>query len=389
MNRIEKMLQELCPEGVEYKKLGEVSNITIGEFVHKNKQNLNGKYPVYNGGTSNTGFYDEFNNTKNKIIISARGANAGFVNRVFVNYWAGNSCYSIKINDPKELDWNYIYYYLKSNQTRLIGEQQTGSIPAVSKKQIYNIEIPVPPLPIQEEIIRILDHFTELTASLQAELQAELQARQEQYEYYRNKLLTFTKIGDTQSVTWMKISEIGEICMCKRIMKHQTNSNSGIPFYKIGTFGKKADAYISNELYEEYKKNYSFPRKGEILISASGTIGRTIIYDGKPAYFQDSNIIWISNDERKVLNKFLYYCYQIAEWKTEGGTIKRLYNANLAKMKIAVPPISEQQRIVCILDKFEALVNDLSQGLPAEIAAVQEQYEYYRNQLLTFKRMGE
>ena len=372
MNRIEKMLQELCPEGVEYKKLGEVSNITIGEFVHKNKQNLNGKYPVYNGGTSNTGFYDEFNNTKNKIIISARGANAGFVNRVFVNYWAGNSCYSIKINDPKELDWNYIYYYLKSNQTRLIGEQQTGSIPAVSKKQIYNIEIPVPPLPIQEEIIRILDHFTELTASLQAELQA-----------------TFTKIGDTQSVTWMKISEIGEICMCKRIMKHQTNSNSGIPFYKIGTFGKKADAYISNELYEEYKKNYSFPRKGEILISASGTIGRTIIYDGKPAYFQDSNIIWISNDERKVLNKFLYYCYQIAEWKTEGGTIKRLYNANLAKMKIAVPPISEQQRIVCILDKFEALVNDLSQGLPAEIAAVQEQYEYYRNQLLTFKRMGE
>ncbi len=184
------------------------------------------------------------------------------------------------------------------------------------------------------------------------------------------------------------MSEIGEICMCKRIMKHQTNSNSGIPFYKIGTFGKKADAYISNELYEEYKKNYSFPRKGEILISASGTIGRTIIYDGKPAYFQDSNIIWISNDERKVLNKFLYYCYQIAEWKTEGGTIKRLYNANLAKMKIAVPPLSDQQRIVAILDKFETLVNDLTQGLPADIAAVQEQYEYYRNKLLTFKRIA-
>lgn len=379
MNRIERMLQELCPEGVEYKKLGEVSNITIGEFVHKNKQNLNGKYPVYNGGTSNTGFYDEFNNTKNKIIISARGANAGFVNRVFVNYWAGNSCYSIKINDPKELDWNYIYYYLKSNQTRLIGEQQTGSIPAVSKKQIYNIEIPIPPLPIQEEIIRILDHFTELTASLQAELQA----RQEQYEYYRNKLLTF----DAGSVTWMKMSEIGEICMCKRIMKHQTNSNSGIPFYKIGTFGKKADAYISNELYEEYKKNYSFPRKGEILISASGTIGRTIIYDGEPAYFQDSNIIWISNDESKVFNKFLYYYFQIAEWKTEGGAIKRLYNANLAKMKIAVPPLSDQQHIINILDKFETLANDLFQGLPAEIAAVQEQYEYYRNKLLTFNQI--
>ena len=133
-----------------------------------------------------------------------------------------------------------------------------------------------------------------------------------------------------------------------------------------------------------HKKNYSFPRKGEILISASGTIGRTIIYDGEPAYFQDSNIIWISNDESKVFNKFLYYYFQIAEWKTEGGAIKRLYNANLAKMKIAVPPLSDQQHIINILDKFETLANDLFQGLPAEIAAVQEQYEYYRNKLLTF-----
>ena len=184
------------------------------------------------------------------------------------------------------------------------------------------------------------------------------------------------------------MGEIGEICMCKRIMKHQTNAMSGIPFYKIGTFGKKADAYIANELYEEYKKKFSFPRKGEILLSASGTIGKAIIYDGEPAYFQDSNIIWISNDENKVLNKFLYYCYQIAEWKTEGGTIKRLYNTNLAKMKIAVPSLSEQLRIVSILDKFEMLVNDLSKGLPAEIAAVQEQYEYYRNKLLTFNRLN-
>ena len=147
-----------------------------------------------------------------------------------------------------------------------------------------------------------------------------------------------------------------------------------------------ADAYISNELYEDYKNNYSFPKKGEILLSASGTIGKSVIYDGRPAYFQDSNIIWISNNESVVLNKYLYYYYQITEWKTEGGTIKRLYNANLAKMKIAVPPLSEQQRIVSILDHFETLVNDLSQGLPAEIAAVQEQYEYYRNKLLTFNR---
>ena len=174
--------------------------------------------------------------------------------------------------------------------------------------------------------------------------------------------------------------------MCKRIMKHQTSDIGEVPFFKIGTFGKEADAFISYELYDEYKNKYSFPRKGEILISASGTIGRTVIYDGQDAYFQDSNIIWIQNDESKVLNKYLYYYYQIIEWNVEGGTIKRLYNTNLSKTIIAYPPLSEQKRIISILDKFESLVNDLSEGLPTEIAAVQEQYEYYRNKLLTFKR---
>ena len=182
------------------------------------------------------------------------------------------------------------------------------------------------------------------------------------------------------------MGEIGNTCMCKRIMKHQTSDIGEVPFFKIGTFGKEADAFISYELYDEYKNKYSFPRKGEILISASGTIGRTVIYDGQDAYFQDSNIIWIQNDESKVLNKYLYYYYQIIEWNVEGGTIKRLYNTNLSKTIIAYPPLSEQQRIISILDKFESLVNDLSEGLPAEIAAVQEQYEYYRNKLLTFKR---
>lgn len=192
--------------------------------------------------------------------------------------------------------------------------------------------------------------------------------------------------GGYASVTWKKMSEIGDVCMCKRIMKEQTNNIGGIPFYKIGTFGKVADAYISRELYEDYKSRFSFPIKGEILISASGTIGRTVVYDGKDAYFQDSNIVWIHNDESKVLNRYLYHYYQIIEWNVEGGTIKRLYNNNFAKTKIAVPDLGEQERIVSILDKFEALTNDLSQGLPAEIAAVQEQYEYYRDKLLSFPR---
>jgi type I restriction enzyme, S subunit len=122
-----------------------------------------------------------------------------------------------------------------------------------------------------------------------------------------------------------------------------------------------------------------------VLLSASGTIGRRVIYDGKPAYFQDSNIIWLDNDETKVLNKYLYYLYATVEWITEGGTIQRLYNDNLKKIMISVPSLAEQERIVEILDKFDALVNDISVGLPAELQARRKQYESYRDRLLTFQ----
>lgn len=174
--------------------------------------------------------------------------------------------------------------------------------------------------------------------------------------------------------------------MCKRIMKNQTSSEGGIPFYKIGTFGKQADAYISNEVYEEYKRLYSYPKKGDVLMSAAGTIGRTVVFNGEPSYFQDSNIVWVDNVESKVLNSYLNYYYQIIEWKTQGGTIKRLYNNLLANAIIKYPSLAEQERIVSILDRFESLTTSLTAGLPAEIAARRQQYEHYRDKLLTFKR---
>ena len=174
--------------------------------------------------------------------------------------------------------------------------------------------------------------------------------------------------------------------MCKRILKNQTNTESGIPFYKIGTFGKVADAFISESIYTRYKSSYPFPKKGDILISAAGTIGRAVVYNGEDAYYQDSNIVWIDNDESLVLNSYLRHLYSVIDWKVEGGTVKRLYNNNLKSTKIAVPSINAQKRIVDILDKFERLTTDITEGLPAEIKARQQQYEYYRDQLLTFKR---
>lgn len=381
MSKLQELIKELCPDGVEFKKLEEVCELSRGKVYSKTYINNNiGNYPVYSSQTANNGELGKISSYDydgEYLTWTTDGAYAGTIFHRQGRFSITNVCGLITIKSNKLLV-RFLYYWLSIKAKEYV-YQGMGN-PKLMTNQMEIIEIPLPPLEIQNEIVRILDTFTSHTA----ELQAELQARKEQYEYYRNKLLTFDE--NDERVKWIKLGEIGNTCMCKRIMKHQTSDIGEVPFFKIGTFGKEADAFISYELYDEYKNKYSFPRKGEILISASGTIGRTVIYDGQDAYFQDSNIIWIQNDESKVLNKYLYYYYQIIEWNVEGGTIKRLYNTNLSKTIIAYPPLSEQKRIISILDKFESLVNDLSEGLPAEIAAVQEQYEYYRNKLLTFKR---
>ncbi len=159
----------------------------------------------------------------------------------------------------------------------------------------------------------------------------------------------------TTPSNWQKVrlGDIGKPCMCKRVMKHQTTRYGEIPFYKIGTFGNTADAFISKKLFLEYKTKYSFPKKGDILISASGTIGRAVIYDGKPAYFQDSNIVWIDNDETLVKNDFLFYAYSNVKWNTEHTTILRLYNDNFRNTLIPLPSLNEQIAIANILSGLD------------------------------------
>ncbi|WQZ81813.1 restriction endonuclease subunit S [Helicobacter pylori] len=157
----------------------------------------------------------------------------------------------------------------------------------------------------------------------------------------------------------VRLGDIGKPCMCKRVMKHQTTRYGEIPFYKIGTFGNTADAFISKKLFLEYKTKYSFPKKGDILISASGTIGRAVIYDGKPAYFQDSNIVWIDNDETLVKNDFLFYAYSNIKWNTEHTTILRLYNDNFRNTLIPLPSLDEQIAIANILSDVDRYLYSL------------------------------
>ena len=388
MSKLEQLINELCPQGVEYDFLYTVMNYEqpTKYIVKDTKYDDEFETPVLTAGQSfilgytneSTGIFEA--STDNPVIIFDDFTTS--FHWVDFNFKVKSSAMKmlrLKRDRSHDAEFRYIYHVMKNIQYAPVDHTRQW-IEKYSK-----FKIPLPPLPIQEEIVHILDKFTELTA----ELTAELIARNQQYEYYRDVILTS---GD--NIKLVPLGNIGRVAMCKRIMKNQTTSTGNIPFYKIGTFGKNPDAFISKELFNEYKEKYSFPTTGSILISASGTIGRTVVYDGNPAYYQDSNIVWLEHDESTVLNKYLYYCYQLKPWNvSDGGTISRLYNDNILKAKIPVPypedkekSLAEQKRIVDILDRFDKLCNDISEGLPAEIEARQKQYAYYRDKLLTFKK---
>jgi len=404
MNKIEALIEQYCSEGVDFKELGELGEF-YGGLTGKNKNDFregNAQFISYMNVFSNIEVNTEIdtfvrvdeNELQNKVEYGdvlftgssetpdECGMSSVLTKKINEPLYLNSFCFGYRLTDKSMFLPGFLKYLFRDENIRKqIGQTASGVTRFnVSKKRFARVQIPIPPLPVQEEIVNILDKFT----SLEAELEAELEARKTQYEFYRNQLLNF----EGKDVEWKNLGEIGRVCMCKRVMKNETAAIGEIPFYKIGTFGGHPDAYISRTLYENYRTNFSFPKKGDILISASGTIGRTVIYDGTPAYFQDSNIVWIDNNERVVSNKFLFHFYKIVKWKTDGGTISRLYNDNLSKTKIPIPPLPEQERIVAILDKFDALVNDISEGLPAEIRARRKQYEYYRNKLLTFKPLA-
>lgn len=392
MSKLDELIQQYCPDGVEYKTLGEIAtDVFRGSGIKRDQVTEDGISCVRYGEIYTTygiWFDSCVSHTRIEYIQSPKYFSHGDIlfattgesvediakSCAYVGdeeCLAGGDIVVLKHNEnPK-----YLSYALATEDARK--QKSAGKVKSKvvhsSVPAIKAIKIPVPPLPVQREIVRILDNFTELTA--------ELTARKKQYEYYTQQLMNF---GD--NIRMLALGEIGSVKMCKRILKSQTNTEGGIPFYKIGTFGKEPDAFISEEVFEEYKEKYSYPKKGDILISCSGTIGRTVVFDGEPAYFQDSNIVWLEHDEKIVTNEYLQYCYKKQPWQiSTGGTIARLYNDNILKARIPVPSIEEQKRIVEILARFETPSNDISDGLPAEIEARQKQYEYYRDRLLSFR----
>lgn len=402
MSKLDRMITELCPQGVEYKRIGEFAKCIAGATPSKARSEFwdNGTIPWMSSGEVNKG---EIYSTDNKITqagydgsstklippntvvmaLAGQGKTRGMVAITRIELCTNQSLCAFVVG--KEVIPEYLLHFFKSRYQDLRGKSngdKDGARGGLNLKILNDYLVPVPPLDIQAEIIRVLDAFESKTNELVKDLETECSARKKQYEYYRNKMLS----GGCD-IQWKTLGDIGKVSMCKRIMKDETTNEGDIPFYKIGTFGGKANAFISRETFAEYSKKYSYPKKGDILISAAGTIGRTVIFDGEPAYFQDSNIVWLDNDETQVLNEFLYYWYQTNPWKiTTGGTIARLYNDNIAGAKVPIMPIEMQKNLVRSLREYDAVYNKLNVDLPSEIEARQKQYSYYRDALLTFKK---
>ena len=382
MNKIDELIQQYCPEGVEFRIVGDVCDIHKGVQFNKSDMMDMGSYPVMNGGINPSGYTEVYNEEENTITISQGGASAGYVNFLESKFWLGAHCYALK---PYNVVLNrYLYHYIKQNETTLQQCQYGAGIPALAKNTISSLEIPLPPLPVQEAIVNILDRFTVYAA----ELQAELQARQQQYNYYRDTLLSFEGREDVKEYS------VGEIATFTYGYTAKANDEGDIRYIRITDINEQGCLNPSDGkfIYQSAEVEPYLLRKGDLVMARTGaTYGKTLYYNEDYPSAYASFLIKISFNDLVNPRYYWHFSKSIKYWEQArrlvgGGAQPQFNTGAISQVKIPLPPLAEQQRIVDILDRFDALINDLSQGLPAEIEARQQQYEYYRDQLLTFKR---
>lgn len=251
----------------------------------------------------------------------------------------------------------FVNLWLKSPQfIEQLDKGNGATVDTLTIRKLKGVLVDLPPLPEQKRIVATLDEVFEGIDAAIANAEKNLENARELFESHLKNI--FTQKGEGWRTK--TLGKVGKVSMCKRILKKQTTTSGDIPFYKIGTFGKEPNAFISNAIYQEFKEKYSFPKKGDVLISASGTIGRRVIYDGIPAYFQDSNIVWIDNNEELVLNEYLNHFYEVCDWNpSKGATISRLYNDDLKRIKISFPSIAEQKKLIEIMVELNSQTQKL------------------------------
>ena len=382
MSKLEELIQELCPDGVRFKSIKEVyqrvkgTPITAGKM--KEIENNKGDIRIFAGGKTVINAYEKDIPKANitrvpAVLVQSRGI-------IDVIYYEKPFTFKNEMwayTHQEKISVKFLYYVLKNNINKFRESASgMGSMPQISLKITEDFKIPILPLPIQKEIVRILDNFTELTVELTVELTAELTARKKQYEYYRDNLLKTAK--DTEIYY---INQISENCDNQRKPVTSGNRVSGeYPYYGASGIVDYVDDYIFDGDY--------------LLISEDGA---NLLARSTPIAFSISGKNWVNNhshvlhfntyETRRYIEIYLN-SIDLTPYIT-GGAQPKLNQKNLNKIPISLPSLEEQRRIVNILDHFDKLCNDISEGLPAEIVARQKQYEYYRDKLLTFKPLEE
>lgn len=361
MSRIDDLIAELCPNGVEYKALGSIARIKNGK---DHKSLGEGDIPVYGSGGVMR-YVDNYVYDKPSVLIPRKGS-LGNLFYVDVPFWNVDTIFYTEINESLACP-KFLYYFLT---TVGLGEMNNaGGVPSQTQSVLNKIQIPIPPLEIQREIVKVLDTFTKL----EAELEAELEARRRQYHYYRDQLLNFEGRDDVQ---WMTLGEVTKI---NTGQKPSNILEVATDFEYINAGTSRSGYCVASNCEGD---TVTTPSRGQGGIGYVGYQKKTF-WLGPLCYKLQS----LDNDI--LINKYLFYVLQsknelLLGLKKEGG-VPAVNKSDIIKLEIPVPPLEEQTRIVTILDKFDALVNDLSCGLPAEIAARRKQYAYYRDRLLTFK----
>lgn len=388
MSKIDNLIKQYCPNGVEYKTIKEIAEIGTGSS-NRVDANKDGLYPFF-VRSKDVLKINDFEFDEEAIIIPGEGGIGDIFHYIKGKYALHQRAYRIHFF-IKELNVKFAYYYMIAQfKSFIFSKAVNATVTSIRKPMIEKFKLPIPPLPVQEEIVKVLDAFT----ALEAELEAELEARKRQYEYYRNKLLTFNEnTTGGGKIKFMQLGDVGTFIRGNGLQKKDfTDTGVGCIHYGqiytyYGTFAERTKSYVSNELAEKLKK----ARTGDLIIATTSEnvedVGKAV------AWLGDENIcisgdafIYHHNQNPKYMS-YLFQTNSFFEQKKKcitGVKVMRINDVAMSKFKFGFPPIEEQERIVAILDKFDSLVNDISEGLPAELTARRQQYEYYRNKLLTF-----
>lgn len=371
MSKIDDLIKQYCPNGVEYKELGDILDYEqpTRYIVKSARYDSNADTPVLTAGQT---FILGYTFEKDGIYKASKENPVIIFDDFTTSYHWVDFNFKVKSSAMKMLrpkpNFDGIFKYVLYAMGEIHYSPQDHARQWIS--QYSKFKIPVPHPRVQEEIVKVLDTFT----ALEAELEAELEARKRQYEYYRNKLLTFDEnTTGGGRIKFMQLGEVATIQRGKRLTKPQLLQDGLYPVFHGGI----------EPLGYYNQKNRESDTVMVINVGASaGTVGYS------PVDFWSSDGCFCISHSKLFLNKYLYYTLKTQEAflqsKVRKAGIPTLDNSVVEKVVVAIPPLDEQKRIVAILDKFDSLVNDISKGLPAELTARRQQYEYYRNKLLTF-----